>query len=127
MPRPSLLQSFFLLGHGLIALIVVSNLYVYQQDRQQDVDKLKGVAAEEELTTEELRQQVAEYAALLEGLRAKDPYVIELLARDRLGYQHSERRDRLGYQAQRNALRIEGYASIHRWSTALLRTEKITE
>lgn len=93
MPRPSLLQTFFLLGHGAIALIIISNLFFYQQERQSDVDKLKQVANSEQALTDELRQQVEEYSAVLEGLRAKDPYVIELLARERLGYQHSERRE----------------------------------
>ena len=93
MARPSILQILFLFGHSLIALILVSNLYLHRQERREDVDKLSDLAQDKRADTAHLRQQVKKYSALLEGMSAKDPYVIELLVRDHPGYRHSERRE----------------------------------
>jgi len=93
MSKPSLLHTLLFLGHFVIAGIIVTNLYQQHQMREGQVEQLRQVARDEAALTENHRKQVEVNEALLDGLRKQDPYVIELLARERLGYQSSEHRE----------------------------------
>jgi len=66
---------------------VVSSLYVRLQERRGEVDAVRHAAVQERQATEELRHQVAVQEATLAGLRQDDPYVIEMLAREKLGWE----------------------------------------
>lgn len=93
MARLNFLQSLLVAGHLIVAAVVVYNVWMQHNARETEVSQLRDLAGKElELTTSH-REQVAIYEALLEGLREQDPYVVELLARDRLGYRQRNLRE----------------------------------
>ena len=65
---------------------VVASLYGRLVEREAEVEAVRIAAANERRDTAELQRQVAVQEALLDGLRDQDPYVVELLTRDRLGW-----------------------------------------
>ncbi|TVR42607.1 MAG: hypothetical protein EA402_11380 [Planctomycetota bacterium] len=93
MSKPTFLQGTLILLHAVAAVVVVFNLSQQRQERQAEVEQLRIIAQDEAQLTESHRRQVATYEALLDGLRQRDPYVVELLARDRLGYRHTHHRE----------------------------------
>lgn len=73
-----------LLGLGVLFLLV-RQLGV----RAQEVSDVRGLAAQEHLDTVRMAREAKLHQELLTAIRAKDPYVIELLARDRYSYSRS--------------------------------------
>jgi hypothetical protein len=55
-------------------------------ERAQDAANKRGEAARDRALTESQRAETDRLQSLLEGKRKLDPYVVELLARDRLRY-----------------------------------------
>ncbi len=72
--------------HLLAAIAVLIVLTRHLGSRAQDVSDLRAIADRERSETESMRVELARQQLLLEGRRQQDPYVIELLARQRLGY-----------------------------------------
>lgn len=74
------------LAHGALALALVAWLVIAYVDRRQELAKVRTVAAEEQAETARLKQDLERGAAMRDGLKRDDPYVVEFLARDRLNY-----------------------------------------
>jgi cell division protein FtsB len=72
--------------HAVFATVVVISLFIYLQEREAEVARVKQVAHQERQETQRLEADIRQQEALLDGLRHKDPYVVELVARDRLRY-----------------------------------------
>jgi cell division protein FtsB len=70
--------------HAVFAIIVVSMLYGQHDERAQSVARIKATADQERAETERMRRDNEVLHGLLKGLRASDPYVVEMLARDKL-------------------------------------------
>ena len=66
-------------------LCVLSTWYHFQQ-RRSHVSELAVTTQDEHGQLQALQKIVGEQRAVLEGLRADDPYVVELLARERYKY-----------------------------------------
>ncbi len=72
--------------HLTAGVIVVSSLARNLDRRQVVVDELAAVAAREHRDTRRYLEELRVQQHLLQDLRDRDPYVIELLARERHGY-----------------------------------------
>ena len=72
--------------HGVAGTLLVISLFIYLQEREVEVSRIKQVAHQERQETQRLQHDIEQQQALLKGLREKDPYVVELIARDRLKY-----------------------------------------
>jgi cell division protein FtsB len=72
--------------HAVFATVVVISFSIYLRERETDVAQIKQIAQQERQDTTRLQHDISQQEALLEGLRRKDPYVVELIARDRLNY-----------------------------------------
>jgi cell division protein FtsB len=55
-------------------------------EREIEVERIRTVAQQDRLETQQLQADITQQEALIEGLRAKDPYVVEMIARDKLRY-----------------------------------------
>ena len=82
----SLARGPLFVVHGVFATVVVLVLWMHLQQREQDVERLRVTAQQEHSETVALEAEIAQQQALIDGLRAKDPYVVELIARDKLNY-----------------------------------------
>ncbi len=74
------------LVHSAVAIAVVGLLYGQYDTRQREVDETRRLADRERAETARLEHENAVHQDLLRGLKDNDPYVVELVARDRLGY-----------------------------------------
>lgn len=72
--------------HAVFATVVVISFSIYLREREAEVSHIKQIAQQEHHDTQRLQHDIAQQEALLDGLRRKDPYVVELIARDRLKY-----------------------------------------
>jgi hypothetical protein len=72
--------------HLLLALAVLVFLVRQLGMRAQEVSDIRGLAAREHLDTLRMQREMQLHQDLLTAVRTKNPYVIELLARDRLNY-----------------------------------------
>ncbi len=72
--------------HILLGLAVLCTLIRQLGVRAQEVSDIRGLAAQEHHDTERMDREVKLHQELLTGMRAKDPYVVELLARERYSY-----------------------------------------
>jgi hypothetical protein len=72
--------------HMVFATVVVIGLVMHLGEREREVSRIKEVARQEREETVRLENDIAQQEALLSGLRRKDPYVVELIARDKLDY-----------------------------------------
>jgi len=72
--------------HAVFATVVVISFSIYLRERENDVAHVKQIALQERQDTARLQHDITQQEALLDGLRRKDPYVVELIARDRLKY-----------------------------------------
>ncbi len=74
------------LVHAAIAIAVVGLLYGQYDARQREVDETRRLADRERAETARLERENTVHQDLLRGLKDNDPYVVELVARDRLDY-----------------------------------------
>ncbi|MDA3961200.1 MAG: hypothetical protein PF961_10450 [Planctomycetota bacterium] len=82
-----LLANGFLLSVNLaVGVWVVTHMADSLLLREGEVAEARAAAAAEHQAATELEYQVAVQEATLAGIRADDPYVIELLAREKLGW-----------------------------------------
>jgi cell division protein FtsB len=82
-------RTALVLAHVVFALLVIGLLYRQYDERERDVTEKRRIAAEEHRETERLQSENQIQQGLLRGLRANDPYVVELLAREKLRYTRS--------------------------------------
>ena len=82
----SLARGPLVVVHAVFATVVVITFSIYLRDRETEVAHVKQIAQQERQDTARLQNDIVQQEALLDGLRRKDPYVIELIARDRLHY-----------------------------------------
>lgn len=88
--RPSFLAIVLALAHVVIAVTIVWGMQHQYAQRSEEVGSLRSTAQRESADTAKLQREVEVLEHLLDGVRQDDPYVIELLARDRLGYRNPE-------------------------------------
>jgi hypothetical protein len=80
------------LRQGLIAVHVIAGVAViallcrHLGTRAQEVHEVREAAATEHETTVHAQREIARMDELRKGVERQDPYVIELLAREKLGY-----------------------------------------
>jgi hypothetical protein len=72
--------------HVLGGLVLVAALCRHLGDRAQEVNQVRVTARQEHEVPQRLQAENARVAELLRGVERQDPYVIELLAREKLGY-----------------------------------------
>ncbi len=72
--------------HGVFATVVVLGLWMHLAQREIDVERMRATAQQEHTETQQLEAEIAQQEAVIQGLRAKDPYVVEMIARDKLRY-----------------------------------------
>lgn len=82
----SLARGPLFVVHAVLGTVLVISLSIYLQEREAEVARVKQVAQQERLETQRLQHDIDQQKALINGLRQKDPYVVELIARDRLKY-----------------------------------------
>lgn len=72
--------------HGVFATVVVLGLWMHLAQREIEVERMRVTAQAEHQETTNLEADIAQQEAMIDGLRAKDPYVVEMIARDKLHY-----------------------------------------
>ena len=72
--------------HASFGTLIVLALFFQLRTREHEVDQLRQMTAHENSETKRLQQEIAELENLRDGLVKKDPYVVELLVRDKLQY-----------------------------------------
>jgi len=72
--------------HTIFASVVVVSLLAHLSERDHEVAQIRAQALQERNETERLNQEIQQHKALLEGLSRKDPYVVEMLVRDKLQF-----------------------------------------
>ena len=82
----SLARGPLVVVHAVFATLVVISFSIYLRERESEVAHIKQIALQERQDTQRLQHDITQQEALLDGLRRKDPYVVELIARDRLKY-----------------------------------------
>ncbi len=82
----SLRRPIALLFHVAAAIAVVGLLYGQYDARSREVDETRRLAGRERAETARLERENTVHQDLLRGLKDNDPYVVELVARDRLNY-----------------------------------------
>jgi hypothetical protein len=75
--------------HAIVATVVIIALLAHLTEREREVARIKAVSQLERDDTARMTQDIEQQKALLAGLSSKDPYVVELLARERLQYGRS--------------------------------------
>lgn len=82
----SLARGPLLVLHVVLATVAVLGLFAHLEEREREVGRIKDVARQEHEETVRMQQEIAQQQALLDGVGRRDPYVVELIARDRLQY-----------------------------------------
>jgi cell division protein FtsB len=76
----------FLLGaHLLVGGAVAGTVWRHERVRAAELAAVEVAAERDRADAERLRRDTQAVRALRDGMRARDPYAVELLARDRLG------------------------------------------
>lgn len=87
MNRRAMINGLVLVANCALGAWVVASLYSRQVEREAEVEAVRVAAANDRETTAELERQVGVQEAVLDGLRVDDPYVVEFMTRDKLGWQ----------------------------------------
>lgn len=80
------MRALLIAIHLLAALAVLVLLVRQLGVRAQEVSDIRGLATREHAETVRMTDEMRLHQELLTGMRTKDPYVVELLSRQRLGY-----------------------------------------
>ena len=80
------LRQILIAVHVLAGLIVIAILCRHLGERAQEVNRVRVAAAQERAATVALESEMARVDQLRQGVERQDPYVIELLAREQLGW-----------------------------------------
>lgn len=82
----SLARGPLLVLHVVFATVAVLAMLAHLGEREREVGRIKETARQEREETARMQQEIAQQQALLDGVGRRDPYVVELIARDRLQY-----------------------------------------
>ena len=96
------MQLVLVIVHVLVALVVLAFTFRSMGARTQEVASVRQLAETEHQQTARIQAETQRHQQLLAGLRNRDPYVVELLARDRL---HFSRPGELTPPSQSNSRR----------------------
>ena len=80
-------QAILVLAHATLALAIIGLLWSQYDQRHQAVAEVRRAADAEHAETEKVKADVQVQQDLLRGIKQGDPYVVEMLARDKLDYQ----------------------------------------
>ncbi len=86
MNRRAVINALLLSANAALGCWIVWSLYSGQLERQTELEAVRAAAEADRLATLELERQVSIQEATLNALREDDPYVIELMIRDKLGW-----------------------------------------
>ena len=75
--------------HAVAGMLVVGSLVWHLHDREIRLSQVRTRAETEREESRRLEHSIALDEHLRVGLRQRDPYVVELLARERLGWQRT--------------------------------------
>ena len=84
--RASVIISASVGIHLVLGVVVCLFALSFLESRQETAQQAHELMAEEEAKRDILQRRVLTAEARLDGLRSDNPYVIELIARARLGY-----------------------------------------
>jgi cell division protein FtsB len=74
------------IAHGVVAVLIIGVLCHQLKARQQDTEDFRRIANQEHDDTQRLQRENQVQQDLLKGIRQNDPYVVELLAREKLRF-----------------------------------------
>jgi hypothetical protein len=75
-----------LIVHAAIGAGIVAAVWRHHTAREAEVARLRDLAEQERQQTISMERSLARDEALRAGLRVHDPFVVELLVRERLGW-----------------------------------------
>lgn len=73
-------------AHAFAAVVILALLFHQLQNRELSTQEVRRIAAQEHGDTQRLQRENAVQQDLLKGIRSNDPYVVEMLARDKLRF-----------------------------------------
>lgn len=82
-------RALLLVAHVALATGIIAMLYAQYDERQRAVATTRRAAENDRRGTESVRRDNQVLGDTLTGIKASDPYVVEMLARDKLGYQRT--------------------------------------
>jgi cell division protein FtsB len=74
------------IGHGMVAILILGVLCHQLKTREQDTEDVRRTAEQERDDTQRMQHENQVQQDLLKGIRQNDPYVVELLAREKLRF-----------------------------------------
>jgi len=80
------MRTLLIALHVLLAVAVIAVLVRHLAGRAHEVGEVRAQWSVDHAETERMRAEMTQQKTLLAGLRSRDPYVIELLARERHSY-----------------------------------------
>jgi hypothetical protein len=80
-------RTLLVFAHAALATAIIGLLYGQYDERHRAVAVTRHAAEGERRDTEAVERENRVLGETLNGIKASDPYVVEMLARDRLGYQ----------------------------------------
>ena len=80
-------QALLVIAHAALATTIIGLLWMQYDQRRQAVAEVRRAAETEHAETLRVQQEVRVQQDLLRGIKQGDPYVVEMLARDKLEYQ----------------------------------------
>ncbi len=75
--------------HAVAGMLVVGSLVWHLRERENRLDQVRARAETERTESRRLERSIALDEHLRAGLRQRDTYVVELLTRERLGWQRT--------------------------------------
>ena len=80
-------RTLLIAAHAALATAIIAMLYGQYDERHRAVAATRQSAAAERGDTHSVQRENQVLSDTLKGIKASDPYVVEMLARDKLGYQ----------------------------------------
>lgn len=82
-------RTLLIAAHAAVATAIVAMLYSQYDDRHRAVATTRQAAEAERRETAAVQRENQVLSDTLTGIKANDPYVVEMLARHKLGYQRA--------------------------------------
>lgn len=80
-------RTLLLAAHAALALLIIGLLFRQYEERRAQVAETRRAAEADREVTERLARETQVQQDLLRGIKDGDPYVVEMLAREKLRYQ----------------------------------------
>ncbi|MFW5828812.1 MAG: hypothetical protein ACOCXA_01005 [Planctomycetota bacterium] len=81
------IRALLVILHIAVAILLVGGMYRHAQEREAKVAQDRELLHTDEAELSRRRTELDMQQARLEGLDQRDPYVVELIARERYDYQ----------------------------------------